>query len=85
MFMDLHGHSILKNSFIYGPSETDFQHCLSKLFLIQWKNCLFICGTSQNISKCLHVSLKVKGIKFRLPECTFKLKKTSSPLLVKIP
>lgn len=30
MFMDLHGHSILKNSFIYGPSETDFQQCLRK-------------------------------------------------------
>lgn len=33
MFMDLHGHSILKNSFIYGPSETDFQQCLRKFSL----------------------------------------------------
>jgi hypothetical protein len=37
MFMDLHGHSILKNSFIYGPSETDFHHCLCKIINYQSK------------------------------------------------
>lgn len=34
MFIDLHGHSILKNSFIYGPSENEFTTALRKCLSI---------------------------------------------------
>lgn len=26
LFLDLHGHSILKNSFIFGPDRRNFEH-----------------------------------------------------------
>lgn len=34
LFLDLHGHSVLKNSFIYGPSESDCCKYKSKSVLI---------------------------------------------------
>lgn len=43
LFLDLHGHSVLKNSFIYGPAEVEFQRHRSSYKLIQWKIWPFIC------------------------------------------
>lgn len=35
LFLDLHGHSVLKNSFIYGPIESLFVNHPCKYFNIQ--------------------------------------------------
>lgn len=42
MFMDLHGHSILKNSFIYGPSEIDFKNEICKILYLFSKKTAFL-------------------------------------------
>lgn len=84
MFMDLHGHSILKNSFLYGPSDTDFHQYLRTFFITKSKSSHFTCGTSPSISRCLRASSKRRRKKLKRPECTFKWRKTSCLLLVRI-
>lgn len=57
LFVDLHGHSILKNSFIYGPSEKDFSDSIcTSFFIIKYESYLLIFGTSPNISNYLRAN-----------------------------
>lgn len=72
LFLDLHGHSILKNSFIFGPAENEFGNSKRKLNNIQLKNFHFTYGTAQNILEWVLADSSLKKIKFRQQEFIFK-------------
>lgn len=67
MFMDLHGHSILKNSFIYGPSEIDFKNEICKiLYLFSKKTALLLMAQIEILQNVL---MQVPHIKIKNINC----------------
>lgn len=85
LFVDLHGHSILKNSFIYGPSEKDFGNSIcTYFFIIKCESYLLIFGINPNILNYLHASFWLKTPKFKQRECTSNWNKMCCLTLVKI-
>lgn len=61
LLLDLHGHSILKNSFIYGPEQTSFHNHPRKIFFMQSEISHSLYGIIQFTFVFLLVSLNLKS------------------------
>lgn len=73
LFFDLHGHSILKNSFIYGPSLLDFSRFKCNYLPIKSALCLIYFGTTPpNTFAWRHASSKLTRTALRQLEDSSK-------------